>query len=114
MLVKKSQANPEKVNDNSTIFDYPMPDETTGIAYQNLNGRIPQKGWQRNTVCDEIMFFTGGKATIHVDTQIHEIEEGDMVILKKGQKHYGEYENTQLITITSPNWYEEQCEVIEE
>jgi hypothetical protein len=41
MIIKKSDATPIKANEQSTIWDYPMPSEETGLSYQNLNGRLP-------------------------------------------------------------------------
>jgi mannose-6-phosphate isomerase-like protein (cupin superfamily) len=113
MVIKKSTATPIKVNERSTIWDYPMPSEDTGLSYQNLNGRLPEKGWYINRVCHEIFFITKGTAKFNIENKNYDLTEGDAVILKPRQKHYGIYSNTSLITITSPNWFEEQCEVIE-
>ncbi len=114
MIIKKSDAKPISANTESTIWDYPMPSSDTGITYQNLNGRLPEKGWYRNKVCHEIFFITEGAARLNIDGKEYEVSEGDIVILKPGQKHYGNYINTSLVTITSPNWYEDQFEVIED
>ncbi len=114
MIVKKAQATSIKANDHSTIWDYPLPSEKTGISYQTLDGRLPEKGWYKNEVCYEIIFILGGKANINVDGEESEVEKGDLVILEPGQKHYGNYKRVSLITVTSPNWYEEQCKIIEE
>lgn len=114
MIIKKIKATAEKPNEQSIILDYPMPSEDTGISYQNLHGRFPEKGWYRNKVCQEIFFVTKGTAVITIDDTTYDVAEGDVVILKPDQKHFGIYNNTSLITITSPNWYEEQSEIIEE
>lgn len=114
MVIKKHQSTPIKEGDNSTIWDYPMPSEETGISYQILNGRKPEKGWYRNTVCREIIFVIDGKASVNIDDDEFDLSSGDVVILEVGQKHFGNYHNTRLITVTSPNWYEEQCKIIED
>ena len=114
MVIKRSQTTEIKANAESTIWDYPMPTEETGITFQTLTGRLPEKGWYINKVCHEIIFITDGKAEINIDGESHQLEKGDVVILKPGQKHFGKYLKTSLITITSPNWYEEQCDILDE
>lgn len=89
MVIKKSKATPIKANEQSTIWDYPMPSEDTGLSFQNLNGRLPEKGWYRNKVCHEIFFITKGTAQLNIDDKEYEVAEGDIVVLKPGQKHYG-------------------------
>lgn len=90
-----------------------MPDENTGVSYQKLNGRLPAKGCYRNKVCQEIMFIVAGYAQLNINDKEYSVSQGDVVVLQPGEKHFGQYQNTVLITITSPNWSEEQCEVVE-
>ena len=113
MIIKKKEAASIKANEGSTIWDYPIPTEHTGVSSQTLNGRLPVKGWYKNTVCREIFYIIGGKATINIDGEVSQVEAGDVVVLEPNQKHYGEYENVSLITITTPNWYEDQCKIEE-
>lgn len=112
MVIKKQEATPIQANIQSTIWDYPLPSEDTGLTYQILHGRLPEKGWYRNKVCYELLFIIKGTARLNIDEIEYEAMEGDVVVLKPGQKHYGNYSQVSLITITSPNWYEEQCELI--
>ncbi|OGK29254.1 hypothetical protein A3D06_00835 [Candidatus Roizmanbacteria bacterium RIFCSPHIGHO2_02_FULL_40_9] len=112
MFIKKSQSTPIKTDNDSTIWDYPMPSEEQGISYQELNGRLPKKGWYKNIKCHEIFFIISGSATVTIEDETQDANEGDMVIIEPGQKHYGIYQQTKLITITTPNWYDEQCEII--
>jgi mannose-6-phosphate isomerase-like protein (cupin superfamily) len=74
---------------------------------------LPEEDFYRNNVCHEIFFITEGKAKVTIDGETHEVGKGDVVVLEPGQKHYGEYENVSMITVSSPNWYEEQCEVVQ-
>lgn len=113
MVIRKSQASPIRANERSTIWDYPTPTEETGISYQNLNGRLPEKGLYKNTKCREIFFIVSGTARLTIDGVSEKVGEGDIVILEPGQSHYGEYENVSMITISTPNWTEEQCEIVD-
>jgi mannose-6-phosphate isomerase-like protein (cupin superfamily) len=112
MIIRKGDATPVYPNSSSTIFDYPMPDEATGLSFQNLNGRLPEKGSYRNKICREFFFITKGTARITIDGKEYEVREGDVVVLMPNQIHFGEYDDVSMLTISEPNWTEEQCEIV--
>jgi len=114
VLIRHSETTPIQANSGSNIWDYELPGKETGLSYQKLNGRLPEKGWYKNTVCREFFFVINGKGTIHIENESHKIGKGDVVVLEPTQKHYGEYDNVTLITITIPDWYEGQCEIVEQ
>ncbi|MBI2044237.1 AraC family ligand binding domain-containing protein [Candidatus Pacearchaeota archaeon] len=107
MIIKKEQANPEDWEE-STILDYPMPNEKVGISSQEHQGRVPKKGWGVNTVCYEVMYVLGGTAEIYVDDEHYKVKEGDVIILQPKSKSYLIGNKLHLLTITQPNWYKEQ------
>lgn len=97
-----------------TIWDYPLPTEDIGIAYQKLHGRGPQQGLYLNKVCHEIYFIISGSATFYIKNEKYEVKARDAVIVEPNTKHYFEADNLEYITITRPNWYEEQYEQAKE
>ena len=42
----------------------------------------------------------------------YNLNEGDVFIIKPGEKSYILAENLNLVTIASPNWYSEQCKIV--
>ena len=90
------------------IWDYPLPTEDIGISYQTITGRGPQKGKYLNTVCHEIYFIISGSAVFHIKDKMHTVKENDIVIVEPNSPHFIEAKNLRYITITRPNWYEEQ------
>ena len=114
MVIRKNQTTKIETNPGNIIWDYPMPSEDHGISYQELDGSIPAAGWYKNTVCHEMFYIIEGQATLHIDTDVTDVGPGDVVILLPNQKHKGIYRKTKMITVTEPNWYESQCEVVQD
>lgn len=114
MVIKKSQTKPFPLDNQSQGLDYPMPDENLGVSYQELNGRQPETGSFRNTVCRELFYIIEGTAEVTIDGKTETVAAGDLIIIEPGQKHAGVYTKVKLITITTPNWYEKQGEMIPE
>src|SRR5688572_15365236 len=112
MFIKRVQSTKEVTGKNGTVFDYPVPNERYGFSAQELDGRFPESGVYRNTVCFEMMYIIEGTGKVVVNGEEHQVEAGDLIVLEPGDKHFGEYKNVKLVTFTSPNWSEEQCEII--
>lgn len=96
-----------------TIWDYPLPKKEIGISCQTLDGRCPRKGKYCNTVCHEIYFIIRGKAKVYMKDEQHDVGKGDIIIVEPNTPHYLEANNLQFITITRPNWYEEQYKIVD-
>lgn len=92
------------------IWDYPMPDNTLGISFQTLEGRGPEKNQYLNKVCHEIYFIIKGTATFVLDGKRSNVKAHDVVIVEPNTPHYIETKHLEYITITRPDWYEEQYE----
>lgn len=95
------------------IWDYPMPSQDVGISYQEYNGKAPDRGWWRNKTCWESYFVVSGTATVYVDAEIHEVKNGDVIVVLPGQKTRLEARDLKIITITKPNWTADQSEIVE-
>lgn len=90
------------------IYDYALPGVKMGIAYQELEGRIPKEGRGMNTVCDECFYIIEGKAKVFVDDKEYDATAGDVVVLPKGSSSYMVAEKVKMLTLTDPDWFLEQ------
>jgi mannose-6-phosphate isomerase-like protein (cupin superfamily) len=84
------------------------------FALSKYNGRIPDSGWTRNKICNEMYYVIGGSGTIFVEDKKYELKECDVFLIEPGKKFYVIAKNLQLAIPTSPAWYPEQCENIKE
>ena len=112
MMIKKKDRRKEVDTRNWKVFDYPLRLQATGIAYQVLNGRTPKTGDFRNNVCTEIFYIIGGTGIIGVKNRTYTLHKGDVYIAKPKERYYLVGKNLEFLTITSPNWYREQCETL--
>ena len=68
----------------------------------------------QNTVCYEICYIINGKAVFFVESEKYNVDAGDVVIIKPKVKSRIEAENLSMITVTKSNWYEKQCQLVED
>lgn len=108
MIIKKSQRNLEVDEPDMKIFDYDLGTEEVGVSYQELRGRIPKEGQGKNLEVDEWYFVLEGTGTVAIDGQDFAIEQGDIVNLPKGSTSCLEANDMKILTITRPNWFEDQ------
>lgn len=114
MLIRKSQRKKEFFGKNDLVWDYPMADEKIGIAFHEINGRSPESGWGRNNICYEAYYIISGSAKVFVEDKEYNVAEGDVFVVDKKEKSYLIGKKLKLLTITLPNWYNEQCEIVED
>ncbi|MCK5413593.1 MAG: AraC family ligand binding domain-containing protein [Candidatus Pacebacteria bacterium] len=112
MIIRKKEAQIEKISSEGNVWDYPMPNEQIGIAFQGLNGRVPDYGWYKNKACYEICYLISGSGIFFIDGSNFKASAGDVVVIERNKKSYIEAKNLKMITITKPNWSEEQCQLI--
>lgn len=112
MVIKFSDTAKISISDG-TIWDYPMPEKDIGISYQKLTGRGPTKGCYLNQICHEIYFIISGAGTFHFRDKSYRVKKQDVVVVEPKTAHYIETNNLEYITITRPDWYEEQYEEID-
>lgn len=110
MIIKKQNAKLEADQPGVRILDYNLSPFQTGISYQELDGRVPESGAGKNKVCEELYYIIDGCADIWIDGVKHEAEPGDVVMIKPGSSSYLIADNLRILTITVPDWYEDQYE----
>ncbi|MCK5490957.1 MAG: AraC family ligand binding domain-containing protein [Candidatus Pacebacteria bacterium] len=113
MIIKKADSKIEKISFRSNVWDYPMPSEQVGIAFQELDGRVPDNNWYKNTKCYEICYIISGQGKFFIEDEQFDARVGDVVIIETNKKSYIEARCLKMITVTRPNWYEKQCSIVE-
>jgi mannose-6-phosphate isomerase-like protein (cupin superfamily) len=114
MLVKKEQRKEKQIAKDGIVWEYHLPSKTIGFALSKLNGRVPDSGWMRNKVCNEIYYVIAGSGTLFVEDKKYKLEEGDVFLIEPGKKFYVIAKNLHLALPTSPAWYPEQWENIKD
>lgn len=113
MLIRKDEAQSKQNSGKCTVREYPFPSEKLGFATAKIEGRYPENGWAKNTVCDEIYFVISGKAKIHCNNEAVEIKTGDAFLFQKGEKYFVEGEFLEIAVITAPAWFAEQYSLLD-
>jgi mannose-6-phosphate isomerase-like protein (cupin superfamily) len=97
--------------EEGTIWDYLINSEV-GLSYQQLNMRGPRSGRYLNKKCHEIYFVISGVATFFVGDDEYSVGAKDIVVVEPGTPHHIETRKLTYVTITRPDWYEEQYEQV--
>ncbi len=113
MLIKKKDSIKEVDTKECKIWDYRLPSQDTGISVQKIAGRFPKAGWSRNNVCKEVCFVLSGAGVVCVGNKNHKVAKGDVVVINPGEKSYVRAKSMEILVVTSPDWYPDQCEFLE-
>lgn len=113
MVIKKAQTEYFKVGKGHDVWDYPMASKDVGISLQIIDGVTPDRGFWRNKACLECYYVISGEGKVTIEEKIYDVKEGDVIVLKQKQKHRLSGKNVKAIAITVPDWYEEQCEIVQ-
>jgi mannose-6-phosphate isomerase-like protein (cupin superfamily) len=95
----------------NSIRDYEI-DESIGLSYQELSGRGPKAGRYLNKECHEIFFILKGSATFVVGSETYKVHEKDVVVVEPNTPFNIDGDKLVYLTITRPDWFEEQYEII--
>ncbi len=85
---------------------YLYPDCPTGrlsCAYVLQEGRYPETGFRKNSVCTEAMFIIDGQFTMTIEGQTRELGPKDVVYVPVGAAYSIEGNGTTLVFI-EPKW----------
>ena len=113
MIIKKSQRKKEKISRKGIVYDYPVKSKKIGFSVQELNGRIPERGKYRNKICNEMCYVIKGKGVVFINNKKINVSEEDIYFIKPNQKSFLIANKMNVLTITQPDWYKKQCEVVE-
>ncbi len=112
MVITQKQTIKIKAGKQHIVWDYPMTNKNIGISYQEINGKSPDNGWWKNSVCEEWYYVMGGKGKALIENKSHDFSSGDIIVLPKMKKHKIIGKKLKLLAITTPDWYYEQSEII--
>lgn len=85
-IIQSSNANKVQASPTTTIWEFPVDDQTISGAITEINRRYPEKGFAVNKVSKELAFVISGKGYIVTLTQKRPISVGDLVFLDKGEQ----------------------------
>ncbi len=89
-----------------------MEDKDINGAVIKLSGRYPDKGRAVNLICKEMAYIIKGFGRIVVEGEEMKLEEGDLVLIDKGEKFFWEG-NMKIFMPCVPAWHPEQHKEVE-
>jgi mannose-6-phosphate isomerase-like protein (cupin superfamily) len=111
MIVSKKERKEIK-SGKSKVYDYPISDDV-GVSIQELNGRVPEKGFYKNKISKEICYVLSGSAKVFINNKESKVEKEYIFVINPNEKHCIEAKNMKIIVFSIPDWKEEQCEIID-
>ncbi|MFB6199416.1 MAG: cupin domain-containing protein [Candidatus Nanohaloarchaea archaeon] len=112
MIVRREEAEVETISGTGKVLEYPISEEV-GVSVQKLEGRVPEKGYYVNSECHEVCYVKSGEAEVVIGGEEFELKKGDIYVIEAGEKSCVKADNLEIIVVTRPDWYEEQCEIVE-
>lgn len=94
-------------NGNITAREYPINDPDINCAVVEIKGRHPASDFLINEKCKELVYITNGVVSLNTEDQSVVLNEGDMAMIKKGERYFWDGYAT-MITSCTPPWTPEQ------
>lgn len=110
-LVKKSQTQEFKNSPVCTFREYPFGDTDINCDVVDIKGRYPDTGQVINQKCKELVYVVSGSGEVVVENKENLIEEGDMFLIKSGEKYFFSG-NLKLVISCAPAWTPEQHKIV--
>lgn len=111
-IIYKNQTKKFKNSDYCTATDYWTGDKDINGAVLEVNGRYPDKGRAVNLKCKEMAYIIKGSGKIAIESEEIKLNEGDLVLIDKGEKYFWEG-NITMFGSCVPAWYREQHKEVE-
>ena len=89
-----------------------MGDRDINIAFIEIDGRYPDKGYVTNESVKELVFVAEGKGKIVINKEEYKLEEGDAVLIRPKQKYFFDGK-LKLVVSCNPAWYQVQHRSVE-
>ncbi|MFH1048762.1 MAG: cupin domain-containing protein [Patescibacteria group bacterium] len=110
--IHKNQTKIFKNSETCMAIDYWTGDKDINGAVIDLSGRYPDKGRTVNLECKEMAYIIKGSGKIVVEGEEIKLNDGDLVLIDKGEKYFWEG-NLTMFTSCAPAWYPEQYKEVE-
>lgn len=94
------------------IHEYSLPTKLMSVAYMEISGRHPKKGFLYETECAFCLYVTKGKGKIYAGKDVFDVELGDVVYVPIKTKFACEG-NMEYVTFDSQGFYPEQSKEVE-
>ncbi len=107
-VIKKSDIVSFSNSSTCSGFEFAFGDKDLNAAVVTVNGRYPENGHLVNEVCKEIAYVLSGSGLVGVDNTIHELNQGDAVLIKPGERFFWEGKNLEMLMPCSPAFYPQQ------
>lgn len=113
LYIKKEQSERYSGNGFSGI-DYLVKDKDIDFAVIKVSGRSPDRGFQVNTECKELLYIISGNGLIHLKEEniTREFVKGDVILINKNECYSFEGEFEASVSC-SPSWTSEQHKYID-
>jgi mannose-6-phosphate isomerase-like protein (cupin superfamily) len=112
MLIKKEEAQEFSIPGGTEGVLYPSsPSGDQTIAYVEIDGVYPEKGYSINDVCTESIFLVAGSVEVELDGKWNVLEEGDVCLIFPGNK-YRMRGNGKALDLITPAWDKNQNHII--
>ncbi len=111
-IIHKNQTKIFKNSESCTAIDYWTGDKDINGAVLEVNGRYPDKNRVVNLECKEMAFIIKGSGKIVIEGKSIKLNEGDLVLIDKGEKYFLEG-NLTMFGSCVPAWYHEQHKEVE-
>ncbi|MBU4337939.1 DUF861 domain-containing protein [Patescibacteria group bacterium] len=111
-IIHKNQTKIFKNSETCIAIDYWTGDKDINGAVIELNGRYPDKGRTVNLECKEMAYIIKGSGKIVVEGEEIKLNDGDLVLIDKGEKYFWEG-NLTMFTSCAPAWNHEQHKEVE-
>ena len=95
-------------------MDYPSTDKDINFAVIKISTRSPEKGFQVNTGCKELLYIINGSGTIYMkDNNLQkEFNQGDVIIIDKNECYAFDGDFEAAVPCT-PAWTSEQHKYVD-
>lgn len=107
MIIKKKDRVRHENSPKCIAYEYPLEDKDINVAFVEIDGRYPDKGFVTNDAVKEIVFVVEGEGRIVIEDEGHELKEGDVVLILPKKKYFFDGK-MKLVVPCSPAWYPEQ------
>ena len=107
MIIKKKDRIKHENSRQCIAYEYPIDDRDINIAFVEIDGRYPDKGYAINKKVKELVFVLDGSGLITIEKDVYKLEKGDVVLILPNTKFFW---NGKLKVLAScaPAWSMEQ------
>jgi len=107
MIIKKKNRIRYENSPKCIAYEYPLQDKDINVAFIEIDGRYPDKGWVVNEKVKEIVFVAEGRGKIVIEKSEHTLEDGDSILLLPKQRYFFEGK-LKIVVSCHPAWYPKQ------